>query len=60
MYCGDRTLPPHMLCVFSRQTKRVCGKWFKGSCGRIAAFRLSMANVPSGSFGTVRGDTPPN
>ena len=60
MYSSGSTRPPQRLCVFSRHSTFVRGKWFIASGGRTALRTASRSSVPSARFATVRGEQPPN
>ena len=52
-----RTPPPQRLCVFSRHTSVVGGKWMLGP--RTASSTSAGSSRPDASLGTVRITTPP-
>ena len=56
---AGKTVPPHALCVFSIAIKRVRGSWMSSS-SRMASRTASRSMLPSGRFGTVLVETPPN
>ena len=53
MYSGVRAAPLQRLCVFSRQIRRVRGKWTLSE--RMAASMSCRRRVPSGWFGHSAG-----